>query len=77
MFNDCIADLALREIRQVGARYTWTNNRVDPVRSVLDRVFVSVDWEVAFPLSPYMLLLGLGRTTLLFCSRQEELSHRS
>jgi len=50
LFNDCIADLALREITRVGARFTWTNNRLDPVRSVLDRVFVSVEWELAFPL---------------------------
>ncbi|CAM0912939.1 unnamed protein product [Alopecurus aequalis] len=60
MFNDCIADLALREIRRVGARYTWTNNRVDPIRSVLDRVFVSVDWEVAFPLCSLRALTRVG-----------------
>src|SRR4051812_1357801 len=35
MFNDCIADLALREIPRVGGRYTWSNNRVNPIRSVL------------------------------------------
>ena len=35
MFNECIVDLALREITRVGARYTWSNNRADPVRSVL------------------------------------------
>ena len=50
MFNDCIADLALREITRVGARYTWSNNRIEPTRSVLDRVLVSVEWEIAFPL---------------------------
>jgi mannosylglycoprotein endo-beta-mannosidase len=73
MFNDCIADLALREITRAGARYTWSNNRVDPIRSVLDRVFVSVEWEMAFPLcalravtrigfdhSPLLLLSGGG-----------------
>jgi hypothetical protein len=49
MFNDCIVDLALREITRAGARYTWSNNRVDPIRSVLDWVFVSVEWEMAFP----------------------------
>uniref|UniRef100_A0A453PGV2 Endonuclease/exonuclease/phosphatase domain-containing protein n=1 Tax=Aegilops tauschii subsp. strangulata TaxID=200361 RepID=A0A453PGV2_AEGTS len=42
MFNDCIADLALCEIARVGARFTWTNKQVDPIRSVLDRVLVSV-----------------------------------
>uniref|UniRef100_A0A453JZJ0 Endonuclease/exonuclease/phosphatase domain-containing protein n=1 Tax=Aegilops tauschii subsp. strangulata TaxID=200361 RepID=A0A453JZJ0_AEGTS len=25
LFNDCIVDLALREIDRVGARFTWTN----------------------------------------------------
>uniref|UniRef100_A0A453D4K7 Endonuclease/exonuclease/phosphatase domain-containing protein n=1 Tax=Aegilops tauschii subsp. strangulata TaxID=200361 RepID=A0A453D4K7_AEGTS len=53
LFNDCIADLALREIARVGARwarFTWMNKQVDPIRSVLDRVFVSAQWEVMFPL---------------------------
>ena len=43
MFNDCIAELALREITRVGPRYTWSNNRADPIQSVLDRILVSVD----------------------------------
>uniref|UniRef100_A0A453JZJ6 Uncharacterized protein n=1 Tax=Aegilops tauschii subsp. strangulata TaxID=200361 RepID=A0A453JZJ6_AEGTS len=50
LFNDCIVDLALREIDRVGARFTWTNKQADPIRSVLDRVFVSAQWEVMFPL---------------------------
>ncbi|KAE8782108.1 hypothetical protein D1007_44487 [Hordeum vulgare] len=41
LLNDCIADLALREIALVGARFTWSNKQADPIRSVLDRVFVS------------------------------------
>uniref|UniRef100_A0A453DC05 Endonuclease/exonuclease/phosphatase domain-containing protein n=1 Tax=Aegilops tauschii subsp. strangulata TaxID=200361 RepID=A0A453DC05_AEGTS len=50
LFNDCIADLALHEIARLGARFTWTNKLADPIRSVLDRVFVSAQWEVMFPL---------------------------
>ena len=60
LFNDCIADLALREITRVGARYTWSNNRVDPVRSVLDRILVSVEWEVAFPLCSLRAITRIG-----------------
>ena len=60
MFNDCIPDLALREIRHVGSRYTWANNRVDPIQSVLDRVFVLVDWEVAYPLFSLRALTRIG-----------------
>uniref|UniRef100_A0A453SB03 Endonuclease/exonuclease/phosphatase domain-containing protein n=1 Tax=Aegilops tauschii subsp. strangulata TaxID=200361 RepID=A0A453SB03_AEGTS len=51
LFNDCIADLALREITRIGARFTWTTKQADPIRSVLDQVFVSAQWEVMFPLS--------------------------
>ena len=60
MFNDCIADLALREIARVGARYTWTSKQLDPIRSVLDRVFVSVEWEVAFPLCSLRVVTRIG-----------------
>src|SRR3954469_17176951 len=60
LFNDCVADLALREITRVGARFTWSNNRVDPVRSVLDRVLVSVDWEVTFPICSLRALTRVG-----------------
>lgn len=50
MFNDWIAYLALREIHRSGARFTWTNNQLDPIRCVLDRVLVSHDWEAKFSL---------------------------
>ncbi|XP_020182182.1 uncharacterized protein [Aegilops tauschii subsp. strangulata] len=30
MFNDCIADLGLRELDRTGARFTWTNHHADP-----------------------------------------------
>jgi hypothetical protein len=40
-FNDALAGLAVREISQAGARFTSTNNQAYPIRSVLDRGFVS------------------------------------
>jgi hypothetical protein len=51
MFNDCLARLSLCEIPRSGARFTWTNKQLDPVRSVLDRAFVSTNWKQCFPLS--------------------------
>jgi hypothetical protein len=60
MFNDCLADLALREITCVGARFTWSNNCIDPVQSVLDRVFVSVEWEMEFPLCSLRAATRIG-----------------
>ena len=70
LFNDCIADLALREIARVGARFTWTNKQADPIRSVLDRVFVSAQWEVMFPLCSLKAVTRIGsdHTPLLFSS---------
>jgi hypothetical protein len=50
LFNDYIARLALRELKRSGARFTWTNKQVNPVRSVLDRVFISPEWEAHFPM---------------------------
>ena len=41
MFNSAIAAMALREVTRSGATFTWTNKQLDPVRSVLDRVFMS------------------------------------
>ncbi|KAE8790479.1 hypothetical protein D1007_35250 [Hordeum vulgare] len=70
LFNDCIADLALREIARVGARFTWSNKQADPIRSVLDRVFVSAQWAVMFPLCSLKVVTRIGsdHMPLLFSS---------
>jgi hypothetical protein len=59
-FNDVIASLALREINRTGARFTWTNRQLSPVRSVLDRVFVSPAWEQVFPLCSLLAVTRVG-----------------
>ncbi|KAE8799373.1 hypothetical protein D1007_25313 [Hordeum vulgare] len=70
LFNDCIADLALCEIARVGARFTGSNKQADPIRSVLDWVFVSPQWEVMFPLCGLRAITQIGsdHTPLLFSS---------
>ena len=60
LFNAHIANWALREIPRTGARYTWTNHQLDPVRSVLDRVFVSNSFEGLFPLCSLVAETSLG-----------------
>ncbi|KAE8821478.1 hypothetical protein D1007_00251 [Hordeum vulgare] len=74
MFNDYIADLALREIARLGARFTWTNKQADPIRRVLDRVFVSPQWVIMFPLSSLKAVTRIGsdHTPLLFLSGDGE-----
>ncbi|KAJ1274217.1 hypothetical protein BS78_05G045400 [Paspalum vaginatum] len=48
-FNDWITKWGLIELNPFNRRFTWTNNQVVPVLAKLDRIFVSSDWENAFP----------------------------
>jgi hypothetical protein len=68
LFNDNIARWGLREIPRTGARFTWTNRQLNPVRSALDRVFVSPTLEAIFPLCSLMAETSLGsdHTPLVF-----------
>jgi exonuclease III len=59
-FNDAIAAMSLRELNRAGARFTWTNNQLDPIRSVLDRVFVTPSWETLFPLCSLSAVTRIG-----------------
>ena len=60
MFNDCIADMGLRELDRVGAKFTWTNRQADPTRSVLDRVFISPEWDIHYPLVSLRVITRIG-----------------
>ena len=60
MFNDCIVELGLRELERTGARFTWTNRQVNPTQSVLDRVLVSLDWELRCPLASLQAITRIG-----------------
>jgi hypothetical protein len=50
-FNDWINRWGLIELNSTNRKYTWSNNQVTPVLAKLDRIFVSTDWEGAFPLA--------------------------
>jgi endonuclease/exonuclease/phosphatase family metal-dependent hydrolase len=68
LFNDNIAAWALREIPRTGARFTWKNRQLNPVRSTLDRVFISPAFEAVFPLCALTAETSLGsdHTPLVF-----------
>ena len=78
LFNNAIAAAALREAARTGARYTWTNKQTQPVRSVLDRVFFTPEWEVLFPMCSLVAetRIGSDHVPLIFSSG-EELIRRS
>jgi hypothetical protein len=59
-FNDAIARMALREVAQAGVRFTWSNRQRNPIRCVLDRVLVSPEWELQFPLLSLRAATCLG-----------------
>jgi hypothetical protein len=43
--------MALIELNPNNKRFTWTNNQEKPILAKIDRIFVSNNWDVAFPLS--------------------------
>jgi endonuclease/exonuclease/phosphatase family metal-dependent hydrolase len=79
LFSDCIANLALREIRRLGARFTWSNKQLNPIRSVLDRVLVSPEWEARFPLVTLTAetCIGSDHAPLILDSREGSLCRSS
>lgn len=48
-FRETVARLQLLDLHLHGRRYTWSNERAAPTLVRLDRVLVSLDWEVQFP----------------------------
>ena len=73
MFNNAIAAAALREATRTGARFTRTNKQLQPVRSMLDPVFFTPEWEVLFPLCMLVAetLIGSDQVPLIFSSRED------
>jgi exonuclease III len=60
MFNSFIEDTALRDIKRVGGRFTWTNKQRNSVMSNLDRFFVSGEWEQKYPKVFVRTLIRVG-----------------
>jgi hypothetical protein len=51
IFNAVIESLDLRKIVMTGRQYTWAGPGDNPTFEKLDRVLVSMDWEIQFPLT--------------------------
>jgi hypothetical protein len=51
LFNVVIEYLDLREIVMTGHQYTWAGSGGNPTYEKLDRVLVSTEWEINFPLA--------------------------
>jgi len=50
LFNAVIDSFDLREIELTGQQFTWANSLTDPTYEKLDRVLVTTEWELKYPL---------------------------
>jgi hypothetical protein len=50
-FRLFLNDLEFLELHLHGRLFTWSNERTHPTLERIDRVFVSLDWELLFPSS--------------------------
>jgi len=50
LFNDVIDSFDLREIELTGRQFTWANFLTDPTYEKLDRVLMTTEWELKYPL---------------------------
>lgn len=50
-FNNWIDKWGLIELNASNKKFTWTNNQDPLIFAKIDRIFVSTEWESAFPLS--------------------------
>jgi hypothetical protein len=60
MFNYFISYYSLRELIRNGSKYAWTNKQCNPIRSILDRVLVTNEWEQHYRRVNVTTLLAVG-----------------
>jgi hypothetical protein len=48
-FNDWVNKWGLVEINPSNRKFTWANNQRNLILAKLDRIFISTEWEAAFP----------------------------
>jgi hypothetical protein len=55
-FNDWIHSWGQIELNDPTRTYSWSNNQSNPILAKLDRVLVSVDWDIKYPTSKVVML---------------------
>ena len=50
LFNAVIDSFDLREMELTGRQFTWANSLTDPTYEKLDRVLMTIEWELKYPL---------------------------
>ncbi|OAY74561.1 hypothetical protein ACMD2_18612 [Ananas comosus] len=68
LFNNLIRDLELIDLPMTNQSFTWSNLQKPPTLARLDRLLVSTDWDLDFPISK---VAGLPRVALDHNKREE------
>ena len=63
IFNLIINTYELKELSLSGGKFTWSNNRKNP--TLLDRVLMSTNWELEFPMSTLTKIPRYSQITIL------------
>jgi hypothetical protein len=51
LLNELINMWGLIEYKDPNRTYTWSNNQKQPIIAKLDRVLVSVNWDIKYPMT--------------------------
>jgi hypothetical protein len=55
-FNNWISVWSLIENRDPSRSFTWSNNQTCPIMAVLDRIFVTLEWDIKYPMTGVNIL---------------------
>jgi exonuclease III len=56
LFNEWVNRWGLIENKDSCRYFTWSNNHACPIMTVLDRIFVSTEWDIKYPMASVTLL---------------------
>jgi hypothetical protein len=59
-FKEALNEAQLMEIDLKGRAYTWSNEQIDPTFTLIDRVFVTTEWNLLFPNADLQALPTMG-----------------
>jgi endonuclease/exonuclease/phosphatase family metal-dependent hydrolase len=60
MLNNFINDTKIIELIRGGSLFTWTNKQQNPIRSNLDKIFVSKSWDQHYLRTRVMTMTRVG-----------------
>jgi hypothetical protein len=77
-FRCFINEVVIKEIHLEGRLFTWSNERAHPTLERIDRLFISVEWDMLFPGHELMSLPSLcsNHAPLLLCTNSSSAARK-